>query len=242
MAGEKKASNRDETLINILERLSDNIRNQQLQLDDIASMQHDLSVSMERAGLQYNSRHDVTNAAIERSQESIQRYRSDILSIVNEQDRTNMLVSDLSKKQAAIAFTQDNISHALSDMIKLLEAQKKDTHDANEFSVRHGESLTKDISGVDRNVAKLHMDFEKRTGDMRKETQQQLEKIRMDFERRLLSLDKIEAALDLLLVRTEPPEKKPFFVIRIVRRLRLFIKNIRIKYRERKENATLRTR
>ena len=236
MAAEKKTSNRDETLIKILERLSDDIRNQQMQLDDIASKQHDLSVSLERAGLQYNSRHDVTNAAIERSQESIQRYRSDLLSIVNEQDRTNLIMTDLNKKQAAIAFTQDNISKSLTDMIKLLETQIKDIHSANEHSTRQGESLTRDISGVDRSVAKLHMDFEKRTGDMRKESQQQLEKVRMDVERRLLSLDKIEAALEVLLIRTEPPEKKPFFVIRIGRKLRLLFKNIRIRFKERRDN------
>ena len=234
MASEKKISNRDETLIKILERLSDEIREQQLLMEDLAKQQHELAVNMERSRLQYNSRHDVTNSAIERSQDSIQRYRSDLLSLVNEQDRMNLAMSDLIKKQAAIAFTQDNISNVLSDIAKHFESQWKDIREANAHSVRQGESLTRDIAGVSRNISKLHMDTEKRSGEMHHETQRQLEKIRIDVERRLLSLDKIEASLDTLLIRTEPPEKKPFFVIRIVRRLRLFIKNIRIRLREKK--------
>jgi len=235
MAGEKRLSQRDETLIKILERLSDEIREQQLQLDDFATQQLELSANMERSNQQYNSRHDVTNAAIERSQESIQRYRSDLLSLVNEQDRMSQILSELSKKQTAIAYSQDNISNILANVAKQLETQVKDVRDANAFSVRQGETLSKDIAGLGRNVAKLHMDTEKRSTEMHQETQQRLEKTRIDVERRLLALDKIEASLDVLLIRTEPPEKKPFFVIRIIRRLRLFAKNVMIRRIEKKE-------
>ena len=232
MAAEKKLSNRDETLVKILERLSDEIRTQQELLDDIANQQHDLSANLERTGLQNKSGQDVTNAAIERSRESIQQYRSDMLSLVNEQDRINLAISDLIKKQSAIAYSQENISVTLADVVKRLEAQWKDIHDANEHSVRHGEELSKDIAVLSRSTSKLHMDTEKRLSEMHLETHRKLEKNRMDIERRLLSLDKIETSLGVLLVRTEPPEKKPFFVIRAVRKLRLSVKSIWIRHKE----------
>jgi len=232
MAGERKTSQRDETLVRVLERLSDDIRNQQLQLDGIAKQQQQLSADIERAGLQYQSRHDGTNAAIERTHDTFQRYRSDMLSLVNEQDRMNQEIKDVCKKQAAVAFAQESIMNGLTTLEKKADANDKIIREVNTYSIRHDETLTREIAGMNRSVGKLHMDTEKRLGDMHRITQKQLENIKIDVERRLLALDKIEASLEVLMIRTEPPEKKPFFVIRIVRRLRLFIKDIRIRHKE----------
>ena len=49
-----------------------------------------------------------------------------------------------------------------------------------------------------------------------------LEKLQQDTARRLLVLGDIESALQTLLIRTEPPEKKPFWFIRLLRRAGLF--------------------
>ena len=232
MAGEKKVSQRDETLVKVLERLSDDIRNQQLQLDDIVKQQQDLFTEIERAGHQYHSRHDATNSAIERSQDAFQRYRSDMLSLVHEQDHMNQVITDLGKKQAVVAFSQDNIMNGLKSLEKRAEANDKIVREINTYSIRHDETLSREIAIMNRSVAKLHMDTEKHLGEMHHETHKKLEKMRMDVERRLLALDKIEASLNVLLIRTEPPEKKPFFVVRIIRRLRMLIKNIWIRLKE----------
>ena len=94
--------------------------------------------------------------------------------------------------------------------------------------------LFKEIGDMNRNVSKLHMDTEKRTIEEHRETKRRLNEINIDISRRLLILDKMEASLTELLIRTEPPEKKPFIIIRLFRRLRSAIKSIQIRMPGRK--------
>ena len=243
MAGDKKLTQRDEALVRILDRLSDDVQKQSTTLEEITRIQNVLSESVERsekrqseisadterADRRNNMRLDGTDAAIEKAHESVLRFRSDMLSLVNEQDRLNTVATELNKKNTSIALAQDNMVNLLAAMSKQQEEYGKLIHEINTHSIHHEEILPREIAEMSRSVSKLHMDTEKRLGEMHKETQRQLERIRIDVERRLLALDKIEAALEVLLVRTEPPEKKPFFIVRIFRWLRMKRKEKRMK-------------
>ena len=236
MAAEKKQTQRDETLIKVLDRLSDSIAKQDERLDEISKTQLSQLADMERNESRQLMRLDTTEGSIEKTQEAISRYRSDMLSLVNEQDRMNEIIKDMSKKQASLAYTQDGIISALAGINARLEETEKLVREVNIHSIRHEELLPKEIASMNRSVSKLHMDTEKRLGDAQKETQDRLEKIKLDVERRLLALDKIESSLDVLLIRTEPPEKKPFIILRILLRLRVLInrRKFRVKKAKRK--------
>ncbi|MCL2226354.1 MAG: hypothetical protein FWB97_01810 [Oscillospiraceae bacterium] len=80
-------------------------------------------------------------------------------------------------------------------------------------------------SETQRQLDKMHADAEKRFVDLRNETQRQSEKTQRDTSRRLLILGDIDSALQTLLIRTEPPEKKPFIFIRIFKRVFKVLKN-----------------
>ena len=218
MTNEMKISQRDETLIKVLDRLSDNIQKQESFLEDITKRQLESSVELERTGQWQHARHDDTEASLEKTRETLLRYRSDMLKLVNEQDRLNDLVIDLNKKNATIAYVQESITNSLADISSRLDTQEKSIREISTYSVQQGEALSRKISEMNRDTAKLHTDTEKRIGDAYRDFQRQLADIRRDTMRRLLALDKVESSLEILLIRTEPPEKKPFFVIRAIRK------------------------
>ena len=248
MSGERRPSLRDETLVRVLERLGDNIIAQESLLGETMKQQRELMAEMDRLERRQHVRQGESLTATEKSQEIISRYRSDMLSLVNEQDRLNEMIKEIDKKQAAVAFSLDNMINTLTDLNNRLEIQEKlmsevaysqenskDTlenlserlemqerivHEINTHSVRHEELLPREIVSLGRSVTKLHADTEKRLGEMHHDTQRQLERLRVETERRLLPLDKMEANMEVLLVRTEPPEKRPNFIVRAARRVR----------------------
>ena len=231
MAEKGKLSQRDQTLVKILDRLSDDIRNQDIRLEETKNRLLELFADIERAWAKQHARHDFSDVAIEKTQSEIQRYRSDMLSLVNEQDRMNAAMIDLTKKQAAIAYSQDNLVNTMKDLSKRLEVQEKAVHDIGEHSEKHEETLTSQLKDLSRNVAKLHMDTEKRLGEMHTDTHRLLRDMKADTIRRLLALDKIEESLGVLLIRTEPRQKKPFILVRLFRRIRMFCGKIRLRRR-----------
>ena len=264
MAGERKLSQRDEMLIKVLDRMSDNIWKQEMLLDEIIKQQLEQTANIERAWLQLHMRHDTADSAREKTHEDFLRYRSDMLHLVNEQDRLNDIVKDVGKKQAAIAFSQDSIvntltsldqqfdtqmtdinkkqttfafsqdsmTNALADLDKRLETQEKVIREINTYTIRHEDTLSKEIADMNRNIARLHIETDKIVDKSNRETKKQLDEARHDTMRRLQALDEIASSLDVLLLRTEPPEKKPFFIMRLFRKFRSALKKIRSWWRE----------
>ena len=263
MSDERNMSLRDETLIKVLERLADSISSQESLLKEAAKKQHELYSEMESIERRQLLRQNAAVSATERSSEAISRYRSDMLSLVNEQDRMNEIITELNKKQLALAYSQDNIinmitdingriqtqektvggiaysqessKNTLTDLSSRIEMQERVVNEINTHSVRHEELLPKEIGALNRSIGKLHADTEKRIVELQRETQKQLDKMKLDYERRLLALDKIEAALEILMIRTEPPEKKPFFIIRFARWIRRSFRSRRIHNKEKAE-------
>ena len=264
MSGERKLSQRDEMLIKILDRLSDNIWKQELLLDEIIKRQLEQTANTERAWLQLHVRHDASDSAREKTHEDFLRYRSDMLHLVNEQDRLNDIVKDVGKKQAAIAFSQDSIintltsldqrldtqiddvnkkqttfaysqdsmTNALADLDRRLETQEKVIREINKYTIRHEETLSKEIYEMNRNATKLHIETDKTVGNANRETRKQISEAMHDTMRRLQALDRIESSLDVLLLRTEPPVKKPFFIIHLFHKFRSVLRKFRSWWRE----------
>ena len=275
MAIEKKSSQRDATLVKILERLANQIQEHDNRLDEISKYQKELFESVEKSELRHISRQDLTDAALEKFSETMLRYRSDMLGMVHEQDVMTDSMGGLNKRQDMIAAAQEEIGMELVNLDKRFEQQEKTSHDHYEFAVKQSEEFSREleavshnstdlhadtvkqldevnsdvkqqISDTNRNLAKLHLETSKQIdegyGDIRKNfsdsnqntaklvsaTEKQLggehrdlkraiEQLRMETKRRLLALDGIEASLQVLMVRTEPPVKKPFIVVRAFR-------------------------
>lgn len=277
MPTEKKASQRDLTLVNILERLSNQLQQFEERLEEIEKNQLELPALFEKAGLKQSAAQGAAHVTgqiaggeeIKKLHDAISRYRSDMLSLVNEQDRLNDEMKGLNKRQDAIVGAQEVISRDAASLDNRFGLQEKAIGDHSTFSVRQGEGLIKeidtvnrnnaklyvdmdkhldavekdlenvnrnaaklhletgkrldtlirDVEGVNRNTAKLSLDTEKHIRDEQREIKRQIEDLRRDTTRRLLALDKIETTLEVLLIRTEPPEKKPFFLVRLFRKV-----------------------
>ena len=217
MAKEKEISQRDLALINILERLADQIQLYDAHLDEIAKHQMDLSDALDRNEQQKIARQDMTGAGLEDLKREFLRYRSDMLSIVREQDHLDERMKSLSKRQDMIAGAQEDIGRDLANLVERFKIQEKTARDHYEFALKYSDSLSGKIADLDRHVAKLHMDTEKHVLESNKDYRQQIESLRQDIMKRLLALDGIESALQVLMVRTEPPEKKPFILVRLCR-------------------------
>ena len=290
---QQQQSQRDTALVNILERLSNQIQQFDSRLTAIEKHQVELPASMERVGMHQSSRFEDTDSEIKKLHDAFMRYRNDMLKLVNETDHLEESMKSLSKRQDTIAAAQEDIGQDTKNLVERFDAQEKVASDHFEFSVRQVEVTSRDIvgvnlnttklfvdaekrfdavikevggvnsntnklftgadkrfetlskeiegvnrnakelftdtekrlagidgeiEGVNRNAAKLHVETERNIKDELRDVRRQVEELRKETMRRLLALDGMESALDVLLIRTAPPEKKPFFVIRIFRK------------------------
>jgi len=224
MADIAKLSQRDSVLVNILERMSDQLEKQNLMLEDIVKQQIDLNKAGKAAESNRKAQQIDGNVEIGKLRESISRYRSDMLSLVNEQDHINKNIAHLSGLVNSTVYAFENANQKLAKLEQWAKAQEKTATDHYAHSLKQAEILPKAIADSTRSISKLHMDTEKSLGKMHQETQRQLEKLQQDTVRRLLVLGDIESALQTLLIRTEPPEKKPFWLVRLFRMIGRFFR------------------
>jgi len=224
MAEKAKASDRDKALINILERLGGELQRQGMLLEDLTERQNEVSQSMRSTEYQLSTQYNESERTYDKIQESISRYRSDMLSIVNEQDHINAGVKGLRKDIGNTVFSLETNNKRLEDLEARIKASEKAMRDHYDASQKQAESVPKEFADVRQNVSRLHADTEKRLGELHRETQRLLDKMNNDTTRRLLRLDGIESALATLLIRTEPPEKKPLWIVRVFNRVGVFFK------------------
>ena len=281
---------KDVVLVRILERLSNQIHQFDLRMEEMEKNQLELPDKMEKTSLLHSSGQPDAQGEIEKLHEAFLRYRNDMLKLANDQDRLEEIMKELSKRQDMIAGAQEVISRDTAMLDERFGRQEKAVSEYSQFSVHQGEALAKDIEGVNKNSAKLYLDTEKRlemitkdidgvnksnaklyldtekrldtitkdiegvnrnAGKLYVDTEKRLETITRDVEnvarnatklhegteknlrdeqrdirrqveelrketmRRLLALDKIEETLEVILIRTEPPEKKPFILVRV---------------------------
>ena len=219
MAEKSKASQRDLTLINILGRIADQLQKQDQQLESLTASQIDLSQSLETVELRMKSRLGEVNESVEKLQESFSRYRSDMLSLVNEQDHINKNVTDMNNLVNRASYAVEISNQEFAGLREQINTQEKTVNEHYTHSLKHAEAMPKEIAESTRSITKLHMDTEKSLSDMHRDTQRRLEKTQQDIMNRLLVLSDIESSLQTLKLRTEPHERRPFWFVRLFRRM-----------------------
>jgi predicted nucleic acid-binding Zn-ribbon protein len=152
----------------------------------------------------------------------------------NQLEQIELYLRDLQLRQAEL---EQTILRSRSDMGKITAVQDELDH-AQKQIVNRQEALVnrqtalvgaqdgfqQNFAELSRHVSGLHMDTEKRLGEANRDTQRRLEELRLEVMRRLLTLDSAEAALGVLLRRTEPPEpKEPMWFVRQFFRLKGYL-------------------
>ena len=269
MAEKSKISQRDMTLINILERMVDQIQKQDSRLEEIANRQSEYTREIRNAEYSRSVRQSDSDTSLSGLTEALSRYRSDMLSLVNEQDHVNKNMAELQKLVNKASCSVEVNSEKVAYLDELVKTQAKEVHETNELSLKQNEkvaalevlfkaqvkeardhyehalkqaeSYPKELAAISRHVTLLHTDTEKHLSKLHFETARQIEKLQSDTLRRLLILDNFESALQTLLVRTEPPEKKTPWVVRLYYRVSGFFR-FRIPLLARKIRMTLSTK
>ena len=208
MSQESKMSERDQALISILERLASEMQHQDDMLENLLKRQGELSKALETTELHLRSKQVDAEKSHDTLSESIHHYRSDMLSLVNEQDRINKNISNLEKIIKTTTFTIETTNQNLSSLDERLKVHEKASHEHFELALKQPETLRGTLNEINRNFTKLHADTEKHLGELHRETARELDKFQHETLRRLLLLDGIIESLQTLLKRTDPSERK----------------------------------
>jgi septal ring factor EnvC (AmiA/AmiB activator) len=118
----------------------------------------------------------------------------------------------------------EHAGHVISKIETDVERQSKTLGDSISYATKQWENLPHEFIDTNRAISELHADIEKRFAELQRETDKHVNKIQSEANRRLLVLDKMMAALETLLVRTAPPDKKPFIFVRIFKRIGRFFR------------------
>ena len=183
MAEDQKISERDAALIRVLDRLTDQIQRLEERLDVYGKQLSEASAATENVLLRQHTWQERADLSQEKLNQTFNRYRADMLNIVNKQDRMDNTMSGLNRRQDLIAQAHEKMAGILKDMEKRFKIQEDAIRELYEFSVRQGERLAEDLAGAKQ-------------------------------------LDRVEAALQVLIERTDIPEKKPLWIIRLFRKIR----------------------
>jgi len=219
-----KMSERDSTLINILERIGGECLQQNVVLEKITQRLNEVAKSAETAELRQNARQTEHAREHEKLLDSVSRYRSDMLNLVGEQDTINKNIEGLYKTIKELTFSLETTTQKIAGLDEQVKLQSKTGHDHYEHSITQAKAFPKEMAEANRNITKMQMEIEKHIGKLHDETRKQFEKLQHETMRRLLVLDSMTSALQTLLVRTEPPEKKAPRIIRLVRRIGSFFR------------------
>jgi len=224
MAEKAKMSDRDKTLINILERIGAELKRQGDVLEGLERNQGEFSRSLHSAEFTFGTQQNTSEKSIEKINATISHFRSGMLSLVNEQDRINENLKDMRKMLHDTIFSLETSNNSMADLNERVKTQDKAMRAYHEHLLKQEATTQKGIADTGSTISKLHAETEKRIGELHRENQVQLEKLQQDTTRRLLALDGIESALNTLLIRTEPPEKKPLMVVRALKATGVFFR------------------
>jgi len=224
MSTDSKMSDRDQALIGILERLAGEMQHQDDMLEDLVARTDALAKSLETIEHQQKGSTIESRKSKDNLFDPSRDYRSDMLSLVNEQDRINKNIDELQKVVKTAAYALDVTNQKLIGLEDRFSGHEKISNEYYTVAQKQPEIFHSALNASSRDFAKLHADTEKRLGEMYNETARQLDKFQHETARRLLLLDSIVTSLQTLLIRTEPPEKKPFWLKRVFRRIGMFFR------------------
>ena len=222
MAENDDKSKRDIVLAKVLERLANQIRQNELKLEELAKNQLELMTALKSTEIQHDLRLNDADSSMENLNNNMQRYRSDMLKLVGEQDRLNDYSKDMVKRQGQISGAQEKLLQDMNALDDRYKTQEKTIREHYSHALKQSDTFSRELSDLSQIVTKLHMDTEKHLLDIHAQNQKHLEKVRLETMSRLLTLDTIESAMNTILIRTEPPEKKPFWPVRVIKRVRRF--------------------
>ena len=214
MPKDSTMSDRDQALIGVLERLASEMEHQDSMLEDSLRRHAELAKSLDSTERHLRRKQIDAEKEHEKMFDSFNHYRSDMLSLVNEQDRINRNIDDLQKTIKTTTYTLDATNKKIADLDERLKHHEKTSLEHFEHALKQPGVFREVLSDSNRNFTKLHADTEKHLGELHRETARQLDKFQHETMRRLLLLDGIITSLQTLLVRTEPPEKKPPWIAR----------------------------
>jgi chromosome segregation ATPase len=215
---------RNQALVSILERLADEMKHQYTMLDDMQKQQWSLCKSVDSTERQQKNNLLDLEKSNDKLFDSINRYRSDMLSLVNEQDHINKNIDELRKSLKSSTYTLDLTIQKLTDVDARLVSLEKASQNHFEHALKQPDVFQGAIDNTNRNFTRLHSDTEKNLGELHRETARQLDKFQSETTRRLLLLDSIVTSLQTLLVRTEPPERKTPWIKRVFGRVTHFFR------------------
>ena len=225
MPEKPKTSHRDSALVSILGRMADHLQKQDQMLEDVIKSQLESIKATETAEVNRKTLQFEADATLEKLHESVSRYRSDMLSLVNEQDHINKNLNSLNNLINKTNYVSENANQQIAVLGERISILENTVNGHNTHSLEQAEIIPKTIADSNRNLTMLHIETEKNLEKLHQETQRQLEKLQQETVRRLLVLEDVESALETLLIRTEPPEKKPFWVIRLYRRISVYFRS-----------------
>jgi chromosome segregation ATPase len=225
----QKISNRDKALVSILERVFEQLQVQETLVKELAERQVKISGAIEDSEFQRNLNRDEVDDGLKKLQDSFARYRSDMLTLVHEQDVVRDKTESTLENVNKLAYSLENTDQIVSQIGSTLEKQHRALHDDIAFTNTQWEKMPLEFANTNRGIAELHAETEKYFTQLQKETDKHFSKLQRETMRRLLILDKMMTALETLLVRTAPPDKKPFAFIRFFKIIGRFFKNIRNK-------------
>ena len=137
----QKPSQRDMTLINILERMVSQLHKQDTLLQDAIENQTAISNAIENSTFHQSLNRDEMDADFKRLQDSFARYRADMLSIVREQDIVRKNVEDTLIQISKLAYSFESTGQKVDDIDLRLKQQGKTVHDYVEYSSKKWERL-----------------------------------------------------------------------------------------------------
>ncbi|MCL2080030.1 MAG: hypothetical protein FWH17_09400 [Oscillospiraceae bacterium] len=224
MASERKPLQRDQALIGILERLAGELRQQDETLASLSERQNNLATAIDSTGINLRGKQVETQQSYDKLYEAISHYRSNMLSLVNEQDRITKDIEELRKAVKTATYALDITNQKLIGLDERLSGHEKSSNTYYQQAGKQSELFQNALIDSGRSFAKLHTDTEKHLAELHNETARQLDKFQHETLRRLLLLDGIVTSLQTLLVRTEPRKKKPLWIVRAFARMRVFFK------------------
>lgn len=205
---------RDKALVNILERLAGEMTQQDEMLSKLMAHQNELSKAIESSALRLRGTQSDSEKSYDKLLDAMSNYRSDMLSLVNEQDRINRNIDELQNILKITTYSIDVTNKRLADISERQSHHEKASNDYYEFASKQPDIMRNAIKDTSRDFTRLHAETEKNLTLLHKETERQLQSFQHETTRRLLLLDGIISSLQTLILRTEPPEKKPLWIIR----------------------------
>jgi chromosome segregation ATPase len=188
MSEDIKAAVREQALIGILERLANEMEQQDVMLEDLIKRHENFVKSSENAETYRRTKLNDAEKAHDKLFDSFHHYRSDMLSLVNEQDRMNKSLSEMQKLVHQATYAVEESAQKVGELEERVKAQEKAVSEHYEHSLRQAENFPKEIAAASQGYTKLHADTEKNIGDLHQElvaASQNYTKLHADTEKNI---------------------------------------------------------